>query len=162
MRAAPFALVLWLATAASAQTPGFIAHEGAPVLALVTQANGANDQYQVAYALERFDGALWRELLRSNGQRALIVAGNGIGCWRVPDRSRALGYRLRPQLFAPGALATTSTPINCAAAPFGQPACPNVVNAPNPGGSCGTSFLDVVDPGGAHVWSAPRAPVLRP
>lgn len=163
MQALAAALVLLVAAAARAQTPGVIANTEQRVLVPYYDAQGVSYAALVGYALERFDGAQWVELVRANGQRA-IAQGGGMQCWRVPDRTRATSYRLRPQIYDAPPNGTMARPIDCAAPThtFAPPACPAVVPSSLWGGSClSWAIMDVVDPGGAPGKGPPAAPVVQ-
>lgn len=164
MRAARVGLVplqALIAAAALAQTPGVVANLEQRILGHYFDAQGAGQQVFLGYALERFDGVAWTELLRANGQRA-IAQGGAFSCWRVPDRSRALSYRLRPQAYAAQGN-TLAVPIDCTVPSydFAAPLCPNVAANPVPGGAClPEATFDVVDPDGAPGRAPPLAPRL--
>lgn len=164
-RCAAFLSALLLLSAASrsaAQTVGYVFNEAHTPLTLVPQPNGTSNLYETGIALERFDGAQWLELLRANGQRAVLKQGE---CWQVPDRSRAGGYRARPQIYDAQA-GTVARPIDCAnpEPPYAAPACPmvNTTNPPPPGSRSCVTFVALVDPGPAPLWRGPRAPGIRP
>ena len=159
MRAATLGLLLVLfAVSARAQTPGYIVQNAQTPILLLPRlpSNGVMDQFVTTMALERFNGSTWVELLTASGARASLSEG---GCWQVPDRSRALGYRIRPQVASPGG---TPVPVDCASPLpyFAAPACPSVVNALSPASYNCVSWTPVVDPGGA-LLGRPLAPVVQ-
>jgi hypothetical protein len=132
-----------LARVAAAQpAPGVVFNEAETPDIVACDGSGACFRYETGMALERFDAlAGWLELLGESGERAVLKHGE---CWRLPDRSIAATYRLRPQLYDPVARGVDcSNPL-----PFWlPPACPSVVtNSPPAGSRVCSQTIRVVDP----------------
>jgi hypothetical protein len=154
-----------LATPPAAAQAAFVMNVAETPLLLIQQQGGWWIQYETGMALERFDGSNWVELVRPNGQHAVIKRGD---CWKIPNRSLAGRYRLRPKVYdlAQGGVAV---PINCAAPLpyFAAPACPlvNTVSPPQGTLQCPLVYYELADPGPTlppPVGGRPGVPKLIP